>query len=74
MLVEIIRDEFGRAIGWTMKGEDAEEISKLGTIRDLQFWGLDDTVIVYNGRSESNDAENNPGILKWIQHKHRKHK
>ena len=67
MKVEIIKNDNGYAIGWTMQGESKEEISKLGTIRDLQFFGFDDTAIKYNGRKESNDAERSPGILSWIQ-------
>lgn len=67
MLVEIITDEAGQPIGWSMQGEDKQEISKLGLIRDLQFFGLGDTVIRYNGRRESDDANGNPGILSWVQ-------
>jgi hypothetical protein len=67
MNVEIIKNDQGFAVGWSMQGESEEEISKLATIRDLQFFGFDDTAIKYNGRKESNDAEGNPGILSWIQ-------
>jgi len=67
MNVEIIKNDQGFAVGWSMQGENDEEINKLATIRDLQFFGFDDTAIKYNGRKESNDAEGNPGILSWIQ-------
>jgi hypothetical protein len=67
MLINILKNEAGKSIGWEMSGENPEEIKKLGTIRDLTFWGVDDTVIEYNGRRESNDAEGNPGILTWKQ-------
>lgn len=69
MKVEIIKDDQGFAIGWSMQGENEQEISKLATIRDLQFFGFDDTAIKYNGRKESDDAKGNPGILSWIQKK-----
>ena len=72
MNVQIIRDENGKAVGWSMQGENPQEIDKLGTIRDLQFWGFDDTAIEYNGRRESDDKNNNPGILSWVQRKFRK--
>jgi hypothetical protein len=72
MLVELLRSEDNKVIGWTMKGENPEEIKKLGYIRDMQFWGLNDTEIVYNGRTESDDANNNPGKLAWIQKGHQK--
>jgi hypothetical protein len=67
MEVEIIKDNRGQAIGWTMKGENVEEISKLAAIRDLQFFGFGDTAIKYDGRKGGNDAVNDPGKLSWIQ-------
>lgn len=70
MLVEILRNEDDHAIGWTLKGENPEEISKLGIIRDLTFWGYDENSIQYNGRKESDDQNNNPGILSWKQKKY----
>lgn len=69
MNVKIIKNDQGFAIGWSMEGENAEEIAKLATIRDLQFFGFDDTAIKYNGRKKSDDENNNPGILSWIQRK-----
>ena len=70
MLVELVRNEQGKVIGWTMKGESPEEIDKLGYIRDLTFWGFDSTSIVYAGRSGGDDATNNPGTLKWQQRRY----
>lgn len=72
MIIEIIRDENNIPIGWSMQGENKEEISKLGIIRDLQFWGFDDRAIEYNGRKKSDDKNNNPGILSWIQKRFKK--
>lgn len=67
MKVEIVRNEKNQPVGWEMSGETPEEIKKLAIIRDLQFWGLDETVIVYDGRREGDDATYNPGILTWKQ-------
>ena len=67
MEVEIIKNNQGQAIGWTMKGESKEEISKLAIIRDLQFFGFEDTAIKYDGRKGGNDAIGNPGTLSWMQ-------
>ena len=69
MLVEILYSPDGKAIGWSMKGDSPEEIKKLGTIRDLQFWGFDDTAIDYAGRKNSDDENNDPGTLMWRQRK-----
>lgn len=72
MLVELIRNENNKVVGWTLQGENPEEISKLGYIRDMQFWGLDETEIVYNGRTDSDDKNGNPGKLAWIQQREQK--
>lgn len=72
MNVEIIKDENGAPIGWTMSGENKEEIAKLCDVRNLQFFGYDDTAIEYNGREGGDDKAGNPGTLSWIQDKHRK--
>lgn len=72
MEVIIIKAE-GKAVGWEMKGENPEEIEKLRIIRELEFLGINETEVVYRGRRESDDKNNNPGILCWIQRKFIKH-
>jgi hypothetical protein len=67
MKVEIVRNDKNQPIGWEMSGETPEEIKKLRIIRDLQFWGSEETAIVYDGRRQSDDANHNPGILTWKQ-------
>ena len=73
MKVELLKDENGKAIGWSMQGENPQEIEKLGIIRDLQFFGFDDTAIRYDGRKTDHltkeEMINNPGILSWKQRK-----
>lgn len=66
MIVQIVKVD-GIVCGYTMKGENKDEIKKLGAIRDLQFFGMDETSLVYKGRSEGNDKTNDPGILEWRQ-------
>lgn len=63
----------GKTVGWTIKGETNEEKEIVNAIRDLSFWGIDDTRIIYNGRSESPDMQgvNDAGKLHWVQEKHR---
>lgn len=68
MKVELIIVD-GKAAGWTIKGETDREKRIVNTIRDLSFWGFDETRIVYNGRSEYTDEED-AGRLHWIQKKH----
>ena len=71
MKIEIIKDEEGWNIGWSMEGENKDEIDKLAQIRDLQFFGFDDTHIKYDGRV-GGDSNGNPGVLTWKQKKHTK--
>ena len=70
MIVELLRDEDNTVIGWTMTGESEEEIDKVRYIRDLSFWGFDETAIEYSGRKNSDDKNRNPGTLSWKQRKH----
>lgn len=68
MEVQIIKNDKNHPIGWTMKGETPEEVSKLNSIRNLQFFGFEETRIVYDGR-EGGD-EHNAGTLTWKQYEH----
>jgi len=72
MKLELIRNNENKVVGWTLEGDSPEEIKKLGYVRDMTFWGFDDTKIVYNGRTNSDDENNNPGILSWIQAREQK--
>jgi hypothetical protein len=65
MIVDLVYNENGKPIGWTMKGISSEDIKSLGIIRDLQFFGMDETAIKYAGRKDGDDT--NPGILTWKQ-------
>ena len=67
MLVEIITDDKGHPIGWSLQGEDKIEVGKLAIIRDLEFFGIDETEIEYNGRSGNLSDHEDPGILYWRQ-------
>ncbi len=70
MIVDIIYDEENNPIGWEMSGENPDEIKKLRAIRDLQFFGLEETAIEYSGRRLTDDKNCNPGILSWKQEKY----
>jgi hypothetical protein len=70
MFVTILYNDKNQPIGWEMSGENPAEIKKLGAIRDLTFWGYKDTAIKYDGRKNSDDANNNPGVLTWKQAQH----
>ena len=71
MKINIKKDANGQPIGWDITADKnkPEEINTINTMRNLQFFGLDDTAIKYNGRTEGNDTTY-AGTLHWIQKKH----
>lgn len=68
MLIEIIKDQNNNDIGWSITGETHEEKLKVNAIRNLVFFGFDDTRIEYAGRSNSRGT-NDAGTLTWKQQK-----
>lgn len=73
MIVNLIKNEENKIIGWSMTGESEDEIDKIRYIRDMQFGGLGETAIEYGGRSNSDDKNNYPGTLSWKQKKYITH-
>jgi hypothetical protein len=71
MKVILKRLESGEPIGWEISAESEEEITIVNTIRNLQFFGFNDTNIVYKGRTGGTSDYTNAGTLHWIQKKHR---
>ena len=71
----IIKNEQGESIGWKLSPITEEEQLIVGTIRDLQFFGLGDTAVKYNGLElidpEQGKELGNIKCISWIQKKHR---
>ena len=69
-MVHLIRKE-GKVIGWEMRPITKEEQSIAAVIRNLQFFGFNDTQIVYNGlKLIDNDKGKTLGNIKslsWIK-------
>ena len=65
----MIKNDAGQAIGWTITAETKEENVVVGTIRDLQFFGMDETAIKYDGRRETPEGNL---ILGWKQARYKK--
>lgn len=63
--LKIINDN---PVGWSITGETEEEKNIINSIRNLSFFGFDDTAIKYNGRT--NSSEKYAGTLHWIQKKY----
>lgn len=70
MKVEITKDKDGRSIGWTMEAISEKDKKAINAIRDLQFFGFDETGIRYDGRTGGTDKS--AGKLHWIQEQHQR--
>jgi hypothetical protein len=76
-MVHLIKDEQGNTIGWEMKPTNKEEQEIAARIRDLQFFGFEDTYPSYNGLKlidpEKGKTLGNIESISWLQRKHQKH-
>ena len=74
-MVTIIKNEQGESIGWKFSPVTEEEQLIVGTIRNLQFFGLGETYPSYNGLElidpEKGKELGNIKCISWIQKKHR---
>ncbi len=73
MNVELIKDENNKVIGWEMTASTEEEIAVVNSIRNMQFFGYDDTAIRYAGRKNGSKDYSDAGTLMWKQSKYIKH-
>jgi hypothetical protein len=75
-MVHLIKDEKGYSIGWEFRPITEEEQKTAGIIRDLQFFGFDDTAIAYNGITlidqEKGKQLGNIKSVSWLQKQHHK--
>lgn len=73
-MIHLIKDEKGKTIGWKLNPITKEEQETAAAIRDLQFFGHDDTRIVYDGLTLLDESIGkelyNIESLTWIQKKH----
>ena len=53
MKVEITRNADNKVVGYKLIKETDADYETIERIRDMHFWGLDDQVIEYNGRSST---------------------
>lgn len=58
MKIELIKNEANRTVGWSIIGETKEDKLRLGTMRNLLFFGTGDDVIEYDGVSTDPENEN----------------
>ena len=75
-MVHLIKDEQGNTIGWEFKPITEEEQLIAATVRDLQFFGFDDTYPEYNGLKLIDPSKGktlgNIESISWLQRKYHK--
>jgi len=75
-MLNIIKNEEGHPIGWEMVPTSDEEQKIVATVRDLQFFGLEDTYPSYNGLElldqEKGKVLGNIKRISWVQNKYQK--
>lgn len=49
MKIELIKNDKGQTQGWSIIAENKEDKLTLGTMRNIEFFGMDDNAIEYNG-------------------------
>lgn len=71
MEIIIKQDDKGNDIGYTIKrGESDKDKDAINRMRNLIFFGMDETHIKYDGRTGEN---NQVDTLKFIQKQHKKY-
>lgn len=75
-MVNLIKNKFGKTIGWELKPITKEEQEIVAEIRDLQFFGHDDTYPEYNGleliNPELGKRSDNIKSISWLMKKYHK--
>ena len=73
-MVHLVYNTDNKAIGWEMRPTTPEEQKIATTIRDMQFFGIDDTYPSYNGLElidpDKGKTIDNIKRLSWIMRKY----
>lgn len=58
MKIELTRDENGKTVGWSITGETREDKLRLGSMRNMLFFGMNDNFVEYDGmETDPNDRD-----------------
>ncbi len=66
MKVELVKQN-GKTVGWTLIAETTEDRLRLGSIRNMQFFGIKETAITYGGVMSWKEDTKYVQQLAWIQ-------
>ena len=73
-MVHIIKNSEGKPIGWEMCPQTEEEHETVAIIRDLQFFGMDETYPSYNGLElidpDKGKCTGNIKRISWLMRKY----
>ena len=73
-MVHLVYNTDNKVIGWEMRPTTPEEQKIAATIRDMQFFGIDDTYPSYNGLElidpDKGKTIDNIKRLSWIMRKY----
>ena len=70
MKIALIKDSENKTIGYTIEGETKDEKLIVNSIRNMHFFGMDDSRIVYNGREKNPNEPEYAGKLIFKQKSH----
>ena len=70
MKIALIKDSENKTIGYTIEGETKDEKLIVNSIRNMHFFGMDDSRIVYNGREKNPNEPEYVGKLIFKQKSH----
>ncbi len=71
MKIEFIYNDDEKRVGYKLIAETEDDFSKLGAIRDMIFFGMDEKEIVYDGREMTLCGESIQ-VLRWCTREHQK--
>jgi hypothetical protein len=66
MQVKLIRKD-GKVVGWTLIAENEQDRLVMGSIRNMQFFGMNDTAIKYAGVTTWSEDERYAQQMAWVQ-------
>ena len=75
-MITILKNDKGQSIGWKLSPITEEEQEIVATIRDLQFFGFNETYPAYNGLElidpYKGKTMGNIKSISWLQRKYQK--
>jgi hypothetical protein len=68
MKIELTRNNDNKIVGYKLLREDTDDSNVIECVRDMLFYGMDDSVLIYDGRNT--DDNSNTIELRWATKAH----